>query len=231
MKFNYILMSLIVLLIIGGFLVTVNIWMALIIGVFLLLFYILLGYAINYLNNRIIEQFAVLNTDLGLNIEVPPRKLLRLARRYPRLRGRFLQRSIEIKMYDKVVVGRPAPVTEIIVDILHYGNTFTIKSETWWTTLKKFFGKNDITTSDKEFDRLFYLEASNPGLLIKLLDEDIRDIMKYNVSLKSGILSAQQAQLIYQEQLAIGTTNERKRLEKVILIMYMIAKKLEKGRR
>ncbi len=132
-----------------------------------------------------------------------------------------------ISSKEVMIAGVAYPQTVIVVDVLHYGKTFTIGSETIYTILSKLWGKNDISLNDPLFDRMFYLTANDAAFLQKVLDPDIRDIMKANMFLQDGKFTLNQAQLRYEEQISVMTVSRRKRIEKIILIMYMMAKKID----
>lgn len=185
---------------------------------------------VQLLYDQIIEQFAILNAELKLTLHVPPRKWFSFESRYPSLSGVFLDRHINIVTDDVLVGGVTFPRTRIIIDAMHYGKTMTITSETLWTMLKKLWGKNDITLNDSEFDRMFYITANDPKFVQKLLDRDIRDVMKESAFLQEGKFTLEQAQLKYEEQVSVFTVNRRRRIEKVILVMYMMTKKMEQMR-
>lgn len=201
--------------------------MTLILGGCLVAVYWSVSRGIEYLNDRAIAQFAALNTQLNISLEVPPRKTFNLAWSYPSLKGLYLGRELIIKMNNKDIGGIAVPHTIITVDTLHSGNTLEISAETFFSTLKKAFGKQDVLTGDNEFDRRFLIVTNNNGFVKKLLDQEIRDILKKEVFLKMGKISLQHSRLQYEEQIVVNTDNERRRLENIILVLYMISKRME----
>ncbi|HRK28826.1 MAG TPA: hypothetical protein PK239_16245 [Chitinophagales bacterium] len=187
----------------------------------------LVAQAIQFLNDLVVEQFSVLNNQLQLELIVEPRRRFSFKRRYPLIKGKYLNRRLMISSKEVMIAGVAYPQTVIVVDVLHYGKTFTIGSETIYTILSKLWGKNDISLNDPLFDRMFYLTANDAAFLQKVLDPDIRDIMKANMFLQDGKFTLNQAQLRYEEQISVMTVSRRKRIEKIILIMYMMAKKID----
>lgn len=205
-------------------------WYILVFIVLFLIVLYLVTEGVQYLYEQIIEQFAILNSELKLNLVVPPRKWLSFQSRYPSISGKFLDRHLSIVTTDIVIGGVTFPNTKITLDAMHYGKTMSISSETIYTMLKKLWGKNDISLKDPEFDRMFYITANDPKFVQRLLDRDIRDVMKESAFLQSGKFTLEQAQLKYEEQVSVFTVNRRRRIEKVILVMYMMTKRMEQLR-
>lgn len=201
--------------------------MTLVLGLCLLAVYWSISRGIEYFNDQTIAQFAALNTQLGISLNVPTRKTFNLEWTYPALKGRYLGRDLHVSMKNIDIAGIGVPHTFISIDTLHFGKTLEISSETLFTTLKKTFGKQDVITGDAEFDRRFLIASNDNGFVRKLLDDDIRDILKKEVFLNMGTISLKHSQLHYKEQIVINTDNERRRLENIILVMYMLAKRME----
>lgn len=219
------------------------------IGIFLMV-----SQSIRYLNDRNVEQFAYLNEELKLKLTTTDRSWFKLDWQYPKLEGIYLNRNISIVMFNADSFGITAPHTRIAVDALHYGKTLEIKSEGIYTQFEKmyfraanftnriirailkYFGRylkpinQEVNIGDFDFDRRFYIISNDTKFTIKLLDKEIRDIMTKDVFLKMGKFELSQSQLFYTEQIVINTDFERQRLQKIILLMYMLAKRIEQIR-
>lgn len=209
---------------------------------------------IKYLNRLTLAQWAILNEQLQINLQMPERAWLELEWKYPSMDGMYLGKKINISMFNAEMFGITAPHTRIVIDAIHYGNTLEIRSEGVYTQFEKFwlktnnlytrqiqkilhyFGrevvplKGEVAVGDLEFDRRFYVLTNNAGFVKKLLDPDIRDIMKNDVFTKMGKFVLNQSQLIYTEQININTDFERQRFQKIILLMYMMANRMERIR-
>jgi len=196
------------------------------VAIFVLAFY-LVTESIQFFYDQIIEQFAILAKELNLNLSVSPKKKFSIKSRFPLINGNYLKRNISISTKDILIGSVAFPQTQITLDVLHYGNTFTIGSETIYTTLKKIWGHTDVSVNDPQFDRMFYITTNAPSFVKKLLDKEIRDVMKENTYFQQGKFILEQAQLKYIEQISLITVHRRKRIEKVILVMYMMAKKID----
>lgn len=225
MNYQAILVAIIITLIV--MLVVSSPTMTLLLFLFLVAFYWAVSRAIEYLNEQIVAQFAALNHQLNITLNVPPRKTFNLEWAFPSLKGHYLGRQIDIVTLPTNIGGVSVPHTTITLDALHYGNTFEIKSENWITFIKKFWGKQDILTGDKHFDSRFYITSNNANFMRQLLDADIRDIMNREAFLQMGKFTLKESQLKYEEQVVINTDNDRERIEKIILIMYMMVKRME----
>lgn len=220
--------------------------MLLALGVFLVVSRIL-----RYLNDRNVEQFVFLNEQLKLQLSTANRSWFTLEWQYPSLAGDYLGKKITINMFNADVLGITAPHTRIIVDATHYGKTLEIRSEGIYTQFEKLwlraavmqqrfvaailrhFGRepkpitDEVAVDDWQFDRRFFIMANDAKFAKKLLDDDIRDIMKNDVFMKMGHFRLLNSQLIYTEQIVINTDFERQRLQKIVLLMYMMAKRME----
>ena len=201
--------------------------MTIILGACLVAIYWGVSRGIEYFNDQTIAQFSALNTQLGVSLEVPERKLFNLEWTYPALKGAYLGRHLHIAIRNMDMAGVAVPHTVITIDTLHSGKTLEISAETLVSTLKKIVGKQDVITGDAEFDRRFLIKSNDNGFVKKLLDDDIRDILKKEVFLKMGKISLKHSQMFYEEQVVVNTDNERRRIENIILVMYMIAKRME----
>lgn len=216
--------------------------------------FLMVSRSIRYLNDRNVEQFAYLNEELKLKLNTTDRSWFKLDWQYPSLSGTYLNRNISIIMFNADSFGITAPHTRIAVDALHYDKTLEIKSEGIYTQFEKmyfratnftnriirailkYFGRylkpisHEVNIGDLDFDRRFYIISNDTKFTIKLLDKEIRDIMTKDVFLKMGKFELRQSQLFYTEQIVINTDFERQRLQKIILLMYMIAKRIEQIR-
>ncbi|MBK8472220.1 MAG: hypothetical protein IPL33_08635 [Sphingobacteriales bacterium] len=202
--------------------------MTLVLGACLVGVYWGVSRGIEYINDRTIAQFAAMNAQLKIALSVPARKAFNLAWSYPSLKGRYLERDLSISMKNKDMAGMSVPYTSMSIDALrHRGVTLEISSETLGSTLKKMIGKQDVLTGDIDFDRRFLIKTNNQKFIKDLLDEEIRDILKKEVFLKMGTLSLKDSELCYEEQIVVNTDNERRRMENILLVMYMLAKRMD----
>lgn len=217
--------------------------------------FMLVSRSIRYLNDRNVEQFARLNEQLKLKLITTDRSWFKLDWQYPSMSGIYLDRNIIITMFNADVLGITAPHTRIAVDAFHYGKTLEIRSEGIYTQFEKiwfraanfpnkiarailkYFGRylkpinSEVSVGDLDFDRRFYIISNDVQFTIKLLDKEIRDIMTKDVFLKMGKFELRQSQLFYTEQIVINTDFERQRLQKIILVMYMLVKRIESIRK
>lgn len=205
---------------------TSPIYMLAFLAMFIVAFYVL-AESIQFFYDQIIEQFAILANILKLKLTVPTRKRFSLSSRYPVVNGNYLNRNVNISTKEVLIGGAAFPQTQIVLDVMHYGKTFTIGSETIYSTLKKLWGHTDVSVNDPTFDRMFYITTNDPKFVQKLLDREIRDVMKENTYFQQGKFILEQAQLKYVEQISLITVHRRKRMEKVLLVMYMMAKKID----
>lgn len=231
MRPNYLLIILTFVLLLAGVLIFSEPAFAIFLTVIAIFIFFLVTRFVQSLNNQTIKQFSLMNLQLKVGLNVPTKKPWSLDWLYPSLIGFFLDKHLSISMYTKQQNGFKSPYTSITIDAFHYGKTFKITTEGFYTKVDKLFGKDDILTRDKTFDRLFYVESNDPKFMVKLLDEEIRDIMKHDVFMSMGTFVLNQSQLRYDEQLVINTDKKRKRFEKIILVMYMMTKKMEMMRK
>ena len=139
----------------------------------------------------------------------------------------------------------------VTLDVVHYGKTFKLKPETFKSAMRKlklfklieflmkifFIRKSkwvrnmqdevDVITGDNEFDARFLVDSNDPFFITRLLDDKIRGILKKDVFKRVGEFSLNQGQLRYQEELVLNTDEERKRFENVVLVLHMMAKRME----
>lgn len=230
MSLNLNTLLLVIILIIVSLIVIASPLMMLLLAFLLIGIYWSVSRAIEYINEQTTAQFAALNHQLKISLRVPEKKPFNLEWKFPHLKGVYLNKHISISMRNENIAGVAVPHTTITIDATHYGKTFEIKSETFWTFFKKRWGKRDVNTGDDEFDRQFYVTSNDHAFMKKMLDEDIRDIMKKEVFLQMGTFSLKESQLQYQEQIAINTDKQRIRFENIILVMYMMTKKMERMR-
>jgi hypothetical protein len=172
-----------------------------------------------------------MNLKVIIYLKIPEHKMFSLEWKYPFMTGNFLNRSLNIFMYVTNRIGYPLPHTIVTIDVLHYGKTFSLKTESITTRAKRMAGMNDVIIGDPEFDDLFYIETNDPGFVGSLLeDDDIRELMIRHLNLNNARITLEQSQLKYDEQVILNTTEKRKRFEKVILLLYMLIKRMENTR-
>ncbi len=199
--------------------------------IFFVFIFWFISWGINLLNGQVVRQLNLLNKQLNIYLKIPEHKMFSLEWKYPFMTGNFLNRSLNIFMYVTNRIGYPLPHTIVTIDVLHYGKTFSLKTESITTRAKRMAGMNDVIIGDPEFDDLFYIETNDPGFVGSLLeDDDIRELMIRHLNLNNARITLEQSQLKYDEQVILNTTEKRKRFEKVILLLYMLIKRMENTR-
>ena len=189
----------------------------------LLLSFYIIRKVVDFLNDKIIHQYLLLNQQLNLELLIPPRRWYDLRWRYPSIRGTYLNRHLIIKVDDK----KPMAHTRITIDVFHYGRTFFIRKNDWMTWLKSFFKSKSIKTQNGAFNRYFLIESTDPRFILQLLDEPIIELMNEDIVLKNGVFKLEHGQVIFEEQYLIKNEDERDHTEKIILLLYMMAKRID----
>lgn len=192
-----------------------------------LLFFFGILHLYRRLNDQTIRQFAVMNQQLKLRMKYPAQPFFNMEWVYPNMRGVYRGRYLAIVSYKSIEAGKVVPRVAVTLDVIHYGKIFSLKPEDFSTALKKLKEGPDIITGDDDFDARFYVESNDARFMKNLLDDDIRDILMDNVFNHIGKFTLSQGQLKYSEALVLNTTEERRRFEYVILVLHMMAKRME----
>ncbi len=213
----------------------------------LIILLLLSSETINYLNARVYRQYQLLNMQLELNLSKPMRSQPHLwwllpenwvpeskrsyfgfSRSYPSLTGRYLGRSLTISTEAKMInENKSAIVTSVILDVFPVGRSFEITASGFGLSLAGLFKRNRSKTGDKSFDSRFSIHTDNPDYFLVLMDEDIRRVLKTDVFSDMGRLSLDGNLLTYEEAILPKDEYIRKKIERVVLVLYMIAKKME----
>ncbi len=188
---------------------------------------------IAYVNNRVIKQFAFLNRQLHVHLDIPETRLFNFRWIYPSLQGHYLQRRIQVFTSTQSVSNskREVPFTTISVDAPFGGRSFSIRPEALGKKFTKFFYNKKKVTQDKTFDRKFDVGGDDLKYVGGLLDGAIREILNEGILSRDSYLEFKNGQFSYTEQTVMNANFKRRRFEKIILVMYMIAKKMETGGR
>ena len=217
-------------------------------GLPMLLAFVLVLFAIYYYiwisNQLIADQFVFLAKRYKIKYEEPERKhytimrIIRimlgleppgafLSRLHPMVSGVYLDRFIKVAAKGKVKGGAITELIVVEVDVLPFGNTFSIKPETCKMRLLKWFRwKKDVLTGDKDFDNKFFVEGKEK-FMKKLLDPPIIQLFRDELFKKMGNIHLEQGILRYEEKGLLNDDEKRERIEKVIELMYLIARKLD----
>ncbi|MFK7904822.1 MAG: hypothetical protein AB8B69_06840, partial [Chitinophagales bacterium] len=127
--------------------------------------------------------------------------------------------------------SREVPFTTISVDAPFGGRTFSIRPEALGKRFTKFFYNKSKVTEDKSFDRKFEVSSDDLEYIGNLLDGGVREILSEGILSRDSYLEFSNGKFSYTEQTVLNAGFKRRRFEKIILVMYMIAKKMEKGGR
>ncbi len=221
------------LLLIVGFIQYLYTWEVVILVVLTAIMFLIVRGYVRWVNGKLIEQFQLLKAQLntptpGVGIRAPVQGLFDFGWITVGLGGKFLNKNIVIYMHEKPGIMISTYYTTITIDVIHYGNSMAISTEGMKTFWDKYWGrkKTDIETGDKAFDQRFEVNG-NPKFVTGLLDDEIRKLMKEEVFKEMGTFTLNQSQLTYTEQVVMNTNYKRKRIEKIILVMFMMAKRME----
>ena len=174
-----------------------------------------------------------LNRQLRVHLEIPETSLFNFQWIYPSLQGRYLNRRIQIYTSTQSVSEskREVPFTTISVDASFGGRSFSIRPEALGKKFTKFFYNKNKVTQDKSFDRKFDVNGDDLKYVGGLLDGPVREILNQGILSRDSYLEFKNGQFSYTEQTVMNSGFKRRRFEKIILVMYMIAKKMEQGGR
>lgn len=188
---------------------------------------------IAYINGRVIKQFAFMNRQLRVHLEIPETRLFNFQWIYPSLQGQYLRRRIQVYTSTHPVPNgkREVPFTTISVDASFGGRSFSIRPEALGKKFAKFFYNKKKVTQDKSFDRKFDVNGDDLKYVGGLLDGGVREILNEGILSRDSYLEFKNGQFSYTEQTVMNANFKRRRFEKIILVMYMIAKKMEAGGR
>ncbi|MEZ4888371.1 MAG: hypothetical protein R3E32_26820 [Chitinophagales bacterium] len=188
---------------------------------------------IAYINNRVIRQFAFLNRQLRVHLDIPETRLFNFEWIYPSLQGQYLQRRIQVYTTTQTVLDRKreVPFTTISVNAPFGGRSFAIRPEALGKQFTKFFYNKKKVTEDRSFDRKFDVNSDDLEYIGGLLDDAVREILNEGILSRDSYLEFKNGVFSYTEQTVLNMGFKRRRFEKIILVMYMIAKKMEKGGR
>lgn len=207
--------------------------------------YILVNMFFNHFNNRRIEQYEILNEQLKLKMDIRPKtkfpfSFFFLNKRanfdnqkfgfqwvFPTLSGMYLGQSMEFSV-DTVIEPdskREIHYSNIIVNASHTGNNFSIRSRTFRDKFR-IWGRKRFLTGDPTFDEYFQVETNNPSYIHTLFDTPIRQLI-VNHTYKKATLSLEKGQLNFRERKIMTNVKERKHFEQVILLLYMLAKRID----
>lgn len=188
---------------------------------------------IAFVNNLAQRQYAFLNRQLRVHLDIPETDMFSFRWVYPSLQGKYLSRRIQIYTTTQAVGGREreAPFTTVSVDASFGGRSFSIRPEALGKRFTKFFYNKKRITEERSFDRKFDVNGDDLKYVGGLLDGAVRDILNQGILSRESYLEFNNGKFSYTEQTVINTSWERRRFEKIILVMYMIAKKMEQGGR
>ena len=201
-------------------------------------------------NSEMLRHFSILNKELKLRLSISTPTFFKIGWEYPSLSGTYLNRVFSLSAKgSNVFFVKPSNIS-ISMDVHNYGKTFEIKPQSWKNNiynkighaLNRVFGKTIsgflskwlpifITYSgihkNQNFNDLYNVTTNDAKFMNKVLDNDITDVFMQDLWPDMGTIKLEQGIMTYKHQALINTEMERYHLEKVILVMYMIAKQLE----
>ncbi len=207
--------------------------------------YILVNMFFNFFNRRRIEQYEILNKQLKLNMDIRPKtkfpfsifflnKAANFAKYkfgfqwvFPTLSGMYLGQSMEFSV-DAVAqedTERKVHYSNLIVNVTHTGNSCHIRTRTWRDKLR-IFKRKRFLTGDATFDEYFQVTTNNADFLIILFDTPIRQLL-VNHTYQKATLELDKGQLTFRQRKVMTDMKDRKHFEQVILLLYMIAKRID----
>ena len=201
-------------------------------------------------NSEMLRHFAILNKQLKLHLNISTPTFFKIGWEYPSLSGTYFNRRFSLSARGETIFFPKPSTISISMDVRNYGNTFEIKPHTWKNnfrnkaghTLNSIFGASisgflskwlpifspySGIHSDQDFNDLYSINTNNARFVNQILDEQIASVFTQDLWPDVGTIKLDQGIMTYKHQALINTDIERYHLEKVILVMCMLAKHIE----
>jgi hypothetical protein len=170
--------------------------------------------------SNLVDALLLLNEDLHLTFKKPDLKFL--PTEFPSLGGVYEGNDLAIfiesthKNKSLVIEMNLPPVDDF---------SFTLREQTSLDNIGIMAGEKDIETKDKPFDRKFFLSASNPEKIIKILHEELRKFALENYSIfENGIIVYEHGKLQYRHYSPLFVLNNREKTMKIIEFLSLLDK-------
>lgn len=231
-------------------LVALNVTFTIILFLLIVIGFISFRNYVRQANSEMLRQFAILNKQLNLRLSISTPTFFKVGWEYPSLSGTYLNRPFSLSAKGEIFfLPKPSNIS-ISMDVSNYGNTFEIKPQTWRNnfrnktghTLNSIFGASisgflskwfpifspySGIHGDQDFNDLYSVKTNNSKFINKILDDDTVGVFTQDLWPDMGVIKLDQGIMTYQHEALINTEMERYHLEKVILVMYMLAKHIE----
>ncbi|MGB1206097.1 MAG: hypothetical protein ACPG5B_10645 [Chitinophagales bacterium] len=231
-------------------LVTLNITITVILFLLVVASFIAFRNYIREANDEMLRQFSTLNKQLKLRLSISTPTFFKIGWEYPSLSGQYLGRVFSLSARGSTIFTPKPSNISVSLDVSNYGKTFEIKPQTWRKnfynktghTLNRIFGERISTFmskwfsifspysgihSDQNFNDLYIVSTNDSRFMNQVLDKMIVSVFTQDLWPDIGVIKLDNGIMTYSHQALIDTDMERYHLEKVILVMYMLAKHIE----
>jgi hypothetical protein len=171
---------------------------------------------------NLVDALLLLNEGLHLSFKKPDLKFL--PTEFPSLAGVYEGNDLAIfiesthKNKSLVIEMNLPPVDDF---------SFTLREQTTLDNIGIMAGEKDIETKDKAFDRKFFLSASNPEKIIKILHEEHRKFALEHYSIfEKGIIVFEHGKLQYRHYSPLFVLNNREKTMKIIEFLSLLGKSI-----
>ncbi len=171
---------------------------------------------------NLVDALSLLNNKLNLEFIIPELKFL--PKEFPSLSGVY--KEYELSIFIESTHKNKSLVIQLGIKQSDEF-CFTLREQTSLDNIGIIAGEKDIETKDKAFDRKFFLSASNPDLIIRMLHEDLRKFSLEQYSIfEKGIINYENGKLQYRHYSPLFVLNDSQKTMKIIEFLRMLGESI-----